>query len=159
MSQLIARLDQCLVCFLTSILITHRVLCGLCCSLPVFCSLICPFISLCVWWTSVRLLCVYTCIYLCWFEGCKHIWYWFWGVRYDSNWLNPSAVRNITCHHRTAPSSSARHMYYRFTGVMTTLAFVLVLLFFFSPLCVTSFPSIPCIELFYWDWSIDHCSR
>lgn len=117
--------------------------------------------------TSVRLLCVYTCIYLCCFEGCKRVYgidFGVWGggaVRYESSRLNPSALRNMSCHRGTAPSSSAGHMYYRSAGVMTRLAFVLVRLYryiFFPPLCVTSFPSIQPIELFYWDWSIDHCS-
>lgn len=104
-----------------------------------------PFISVfCV--TSIRLVCVFTFIYLFWFEGCKHIWYRFEAVRYDSNWLNPSVVQHITCHDGRAPSSLARQMYYRPANIMTSLAFVLLPLSFFSPPRVSSLPSI----LSYW---------
>ena len=92
--------------------------------------------------TSIRLVCVSTCIYLFWFEGCKHIWYWFGAVRYDSNWVNLSIVQHITCHYRRAPSFLARQMYYCPANVMTRLAFVSLLLSFFSPPCVSFFPSI-----------------
>lgn len=57
-------------------------------------------LSLCV-----RVVCVFTFIYLFWFEGCKRIWYWFGAVKYDSNWPNLSIVPHITCHDRRAPSS------------------------------------------------------
>lgn len=96
--------------------------------------------------TSIRLVCVYTCTYLFWSEGCKHIWYWFGAIRYDSNWLNLSLVQHFTCHDRSAPSSLARQMYYCPANVMTGLAFVLLLPSSFSPPCVSSFPSI----LSYW---------
>lgn len=96
--------------------------------------------------TSIRLVCVYYCIYLFWFEGCKDIWYWFGAVRYDSNWLNLSVAQHITCHDRRAPSSLARQMYYCRASVMTRLAFVLLLLSLFSSPCVSSFSSI----LSYW---------
>lgn len=83
--------------------------------------------------TSISPVCVYNCIYLFCCEGCKHIWYWFGAVRYDSNGLNLSIVQNITCHDTGAPSSLARQMYYCSAGVVTRLAFVLLLLsLFFS---------------------------
>lgn len=54
-------------------------------------------------------------------------------VRYEGSRLNPSALRNMSCHRGTAPSSSAGHMYYRSAGVMTRLAFLLLRLFIYVP--------------------------
>lgn len=112
--------------------------------------------------TSVRLLCVYTCIYLCCFEGCQRVYGIDFGsggaVRYERSRLNPSALRNMSCHRGTAPSSSAGHMYYRSAGVMTRLAFVLVRLYryiFFPPTLCYLFPINPTywallLRLKYW---------
>lgn len=105
-------------------------------------ALICPFISECrVRHQSDCFVSIPAFIYAASKVASVCVWYWSWGaVRYESSWLNPSAVRNMTCHRGTAPSSSAGHMYYRSAGVMTRLAFVLLLLFLYifilSPVCV-----------------------
>lgn len=94
--------------------------------------------------SSIKLVCVF--IYLFCFEGCKHIWYWFEAVRYDSNWLNRPIVQHITCHNRGVPSPPTRQMYYCPANVMTRLAFASLPLSFFSPPSVSSLSSIH----YYW---------
>lgn len=113
-----------------------------------FCSIVSPSITHCLvghlsgWFSSVPSF----FFFLFWVEGCKHIWYWFGAVRYDSYWLNWPIVKHHNLPPRRLPSFLARQMYDWPDNVVTRLAFVSLLLSFFPLPCAFSFPSI----LSYW---------
>lgn len=125
-----------------------------------FCSIVSPSITHCLvghlsgWFSSVPSF----FFFLFWVEGCKHIWYRFGAVRYDSYWLNWPIVKHITYHQEDF------HPFW-LDKCMTDL----ITLWQGWHLCRSFYLSFPylvlslshqssAIELFYWDWSIDHCS-
>lgn len=106
--------------------------------------------------TSIRPVCVCTFIYLFGFEGCEHICYWFGAVGSDSHWLNRFVDQHFTCHHEELhPLDKC------ITDLLTLWQGWHLCRFFylsFPTLCFL-FHQFSAIELFYWDWSIDHCSE